>query len=102
MKTYRLVKEMRGTVSVGSHRVIRTLPVSSLLRLVGPTENSGSELDVLWDGQAIRVFEQDFSARAVETIDGIPHSEAASIEESRVAKAPVPVPPSFRVAPPRP
>ncbi len=101
MKTYRLGKEMRGTVSLGTRRVIKTLPASTLLELVGPVEGNASEVEVLWEGQSIRVFEQDFSDRAIEVCDDSDMSDESSKAQSGVGEPPsgttrAPAQPSFQ------
>lgn len=61
--TYRVNQEIHGTVAGVEHRTFVTIPEGSIISLIGPVVEEPEYVDVLCDGQTVRMFACDFTAR---------------------------------------
>ena len=76
-KTYGVNQEIQATVAGVEHRTLVTIPQGSIISMIGPV-GEGPELEVLWDGQTVRMFACDLTARTTAITAKNPTATAAS------------------------
>jgi hypothetical protein len=62
-KTYHLDREMHGTIFSDDKRTMVTIPEGSIVSLIDSRPDGLESLEVLWDGQVVRVFAVDLAER---------------------------------------
>ncbi len=77
-RTYRLNQEIQATVAGVEHRTFVTIPQGSIISMIGPVAEEPELADVLWDGQTVRMFACDFTARTTAITAKKPKATAAS------------------------
>ena len=77
-KTYGVNQEIQATVAGVEHRTFVTIPQGSIISMIGPVAEEPEFADVLWDGQTVRMFACDFTARTTAITAKKPKATAAS------------------------